>query len=176
MSKLYRLVGDFRRFEEAFDDYVAAIEAGEMDESFIWDTLDAIEGEIADKADRIVQIIRNKQTFAASIDAEIKRLRALKKSADKGVDKLAAYLGESLSIIGMDKLDTPHARLSFRSSEECEITDAEMVVNWALANGRAELLTIPAPEPRKEAIKSAIKNGETVPGAGIVKNRNLQIK
>lgn len=176
MSKLYELVGCYRQFEDALDEYIEMVERGEMEEDVIWDTLDSIHGEIEEKADHIVQIIRNKQTFAASLEEEIKRLQSRKKAVDKGVDKLSDYLCETLSIAGIDKLETPHARFSFRSSDRCEISDVGMLLNFALANGRTELVTIPEPQPSKTAIKAALKSGEKIPGAIIVKARNLQIK
>ena len=176
MPRLYELVGDYRRLEDALDEYVELIDSGEMDDGAFFASLDAVSGAIEEKADHIIQIIRNRETFSASLDGEIKRLQALKKRTDKGIDKLSTYLGEALSIAGIDKLETPHARFSFRSSERCEVQDAEMLLNWALANGRTELVTIPAPEPSKTAIKAAIKGGEKIPGAIIVKARNLQIK
>jgi hypothetical protein len=173
---LYQLVGDRKGIELALDDYIDAIEAGEMDESALWDTLDGIDGAIEDKADSIVQVIRNKQTLASAIDEEIKRLQARKKAVDKAVDRISAYLSDQLAVIGIDKLDTVHARLSFRSSEKCVISDPAVALNWALANGRADLLTIPEPTPSTSAINAALKGGEKIPGAILVKNRNLQIK
>ena len=173
---LYQLVGDRKGIELALDDYIDAIEAGEMDESALWDTLDGIDGAIEDKADSIVQVIRNKQTLASAIDEEIKRLQARKKSVDKATDRIAAYLEEQLAVLGIDKLETVHARISFRSSEKCVISDPAVAVGWALANGRADLLTIPEPTPSTSAIKAALKSGEKIPGAVIIKNRNLQIK
>ena len=176
MSKLYELVGDFKRLEDSLDEYICMIESGEMDEGVLWDTLDSIQSDITTKADHIFQIIRNKQTFSDSLDAEIKRLQAYKKAIDKGTESLSRYLGETLSIAGIDKLETPHARLSFRSSVRCEISDAPMLVNWALSNGRTDLVTIPEPQPSTSAVKAALKNGEKIPGAYITKPQNLQIK
>ena len=173
---LYQLVGDRKSIELALDDYIDAIEAGDMDESALWDTLDGIDCAIEDKADGIVQVIRNKQALASAIDEEVKRLQARKKSVDKATERLAAYLSDQLSVIGIDKLDTVHARLSFRASEKCVISNPTVALNWALANGRADLLTIPEPTPSTSAIKAAIKAGEEIPGAVLLKCRNLQIK
>lgn len=173
---LYQLVGDRKGIELALDDYIDAIEAGEMDESALWDTLDGIDGAIEDKADSIVQVIRNKQALASAIDEEVKRLQARKKAVDKAVDRISVYVANTLSILGIDKLETVHAKLSFRASKKCVISDPTAVLNWALANGRADLLTIPEPTPSTSAIKAAIDAGEKIPGAMIVKNRNLQIK
>lgn len=173
---LYELVGDYRELEDGVDGFIEAIEAGEMDEAALWDTLDGLKGAIEDKCDAIVQIIRNKELLAASIDVEIKRLTARKKAVLGATERLKDYVGESLSIAGIDKMETQHARLSFRSSETCDIRDPGMVVAWALVNGRADLIKIKDPEPSTSAIKDAIKAGEKIPGAVIVKNRNLQIK
>lgn len=173
---LYQMVGDYKRIEEDLDGFIEAIEAGEMDEDVLWDTLDSINESIGDKCDHIVQILRNKELLSASLDSEIKRLQARKKAVDKGVDRLKSYMSESLSILGIDNLETPHAKFSFRSSKACKLTDAQIALNWALANGRAELLKIPEPEPSTSAIKEALLNGEEIPGAILVRNRNLQIK
>ena len=173
---LYELVGYYRELEDGVDGFIEAIEAGEMDEAALWYTLDGLKGAIEDKCDAIVQVIRNKELLAASIDVEIKRLTARKKAVLGATERLKDYVSESLSIAGIDKMETAHARLSFRSSEACDIRDPGMVVAWALANGRADLVKIMDPEPSTSAIKDAIKAGEKIPGAVIVKNRNLQIK
>ena len=54
MSKLYQLVGDYQRLEDSLDEYIEMIEAGEMDEAVIWDTLDGIEGELAATGTKIM--------------------------------------------------------------------------------------------------------------------------
>ena len=43
-------------------------------------------------------------------------------------------------------------------------------------NGREDLLSYSAPTPNKTAIKSALKNGEEIEGAYILKTQNIQIK
>ena len=173
---LYTLVGDYKRLEDSLEDYIDAIEAGDMDEDALWDTLDSLNGDIKEKSDSIVQLLRNKELLAASMDAEIKRLTARKKAVTNAVERLRYYLCENLSILGIDKLETTHARISFRSSEVCEMRDPDMVAAWALANGRADLLTIHEPEASKAAVKDALKAGDKIPGAILVKNRNLPIK
>jgi hypothetical protein len=91
------------------------------------------------------KVISNYQGESDQIDAEIKRLKAMKESRDKKV----TWLTESLKKAMLDVVEALPA--SFQNVKNVVTAD-------------------------KMAIKEAIKKGETVFGARIIENFNLQIK
>jgi hypothetical protein len=103
------------------------------------------------------------------IDGELARLTALKKSRSKTIDKLKEMVSNAMSMYGIDKIESPTLKLSFRKSESVEIEDEKYILN--------EYCTIKTTStPNKNKIKEAIKSGVDVFGAVLVENKNLQIK
>src|SRR5699024_6847442 len=72
MSSLYNLKEDYKR--------VLELQAEGVDEEVIKDTLESIDDAIEDKADSYSYVIREKKGQNDTIDEEIKRLQALKRS------------------------------------------------------------------------------------------------
>lgn len=106
----------------------------------------------------------------AAIDAEIKRLQTMKASALKRQEWLEKMLAGAMHQFGVEKIDTPTLKISFRKSEAVEIED-EMKIPQSVKE------LIPASwKVSKTKIKEAIKRGEEVPGAALVTRQNLQIK
>lgn len=103
------------------------------------------------------------------IDAEIDRLEALKKSRNKVIEKLKNNLSVAMQIFGVDKIESPVLKISFRASESVEIDDVESIP-------AKFMVTKTTTQPDKTAIKAAIKAGELTIGAHIQVNQNLQIK
>jgi hypothetical protein len=103
------------------------------------------------------------------IDKEIKRLQELKQKAAKRSELFKQRLAEAMNEFGIEKLDTPTLKLSFRKSESVEIVDEEKIPEDYLVTKQVTTIS-------KTAIKEAIKEGQIVPGAELKQNRNLQIK
>lgn len=164
--KLYELTAEY-------DALIAAIEAGEIPEEAIADTLDALEGDIKVKADRVACALKNLDAEISAITAEENRLSVRRKEKQNAYVSLENYLARELLKVGMDKLETPRNRISFRKSEKVICSDDFM--NWAMTE-RDDLLTFPTPKPNLTEIKKAIKSGEEIPGAEVQTNHNIQIR
>ena len=115
------------------------------------------------------KVIANYQSEADQIDAEIKRLKAMKESRDKKVTWLTESLKKAMLVSGIDKIDSPLFKISLRRSETVEV-DLVEALPAAFQNVK-NLVTAD-----KMAIKEAIKKGENVFGARIIENYNLSIK
>lgn len=100
-------------------------------------------------------------------DREIKRLQERKEYLKNTQSRLKQTLSNAMQDFGIVEIKGETLRLSFRESESVEVIDED-------------LLTIKFKQlkfvPDKIAIKKALKNGEDVQGARLVKNQNLQIK
>ena len=97
--KLYELT-------EQWDAVFNMMEDGETDEQVVFDTLEAIEGEIEDKADNYAKIIRNLQASVDALKAEEDRLYQRRKSAENHIQRLKDTLQANLEFIGKTKFKT----------------------------------------------------------------------
>lgn len=125
------------------------------------------ETELKEKAINYGYVIRSFEYENDIIDAEIKRLKALKEQKEKAIQKLKDAVSDAMNLYGIEKVESPALKLSFRKSESVEISenlDKRFMI---------EKVTL---QPDKVAIKEAIKKGEQVEGAVLIINQNLQIK
>jgi len=113
-------------------------------------------------------IIKDLETDCDIIDIEIKRLQAFKSSRNKTIDKLKERLTDSMILFGIDKIESPTLKISFRNSESVEVE--ELIIDAKYCKTKTTIT------PDKAMIKEAIKRGEKVVGAILKQNNNLQIK
>ena len=127
------------------------------------------ETELKEKAVNYGFVIRGYEYNNTCIDNEIKRLQELKKRNTNVVNRLENSISEAMKLYGIEKVESPTLKLSFRKSESTEIVNEAQIDD--------KFMTIKTTvTPNKTAIKEAIKNGEVVEGAVLVTNFNLQIK
>jgi hypothetical protein len=144
-------------------------EVEQMDGELTDDAVVALELNVANvqtKALAYCEVINNKQMRIAAIDNEIKRLQAMKKSEQTNMERLKTTLSNAVEVLG--EIHTGTLRLSNRMSTAVEVLDAAQLPAH-LCVTKVELV------PDKNAIKTALTNGEEVPGAKLVFNKNLQI-
>ena len=141
--------------------------AGDIPEEAVIDTLEGlgVEGKVEDYCQVIYQLSADADMY----DKEIKRLQAKKKSAESNIDRMKVALSEYMKAANQKKLSAGTFTLSFRKSESVVIKDEN-------ALPEAYIKTEIKKSPDKTAIKNAIKNGQTVAGAELQENQNLQIK
>jgi hypothetical protein len=121
------------------------------------------------KAGNYAKVIANIQGDSDAIDAEIKRLKAMKESKDRAVTRLKDALKNAMMVSGIDKIESLLFKLSLRRSESVEVEVPEALpIDW-----QVKKVTITAD---KVAIKQAIKEGYAITGARIIENFSLQIK
>ena len=133
------------------------------------DALEALTMAREDKIEGIALAIKNMRAEADAIYNEVdvlsKRGRGLKNHADR----LAAFLERELD---GQKFHTAKVDIGFRATESVNLSEAFM--KWALENDK--YLRYKDPEPDKTQIKKAIKAGETIPGAEIVRRQSMSIE
>jgi len=123
--------------------------------------------ELTKKATNYGFVIMQNQSEIEVIEAEIKRLTALKKCLDNTNEKLKEAVSFAMQTYGIFEVKTPTLKLSFRESQAVEITD-ENKLNAKYFSYKSVI--------DKTAIKSDIKSGLIVDGAVIITKQNLQIK
>lgn len=123
--------------------------------------------ELETKATNYGFVILKNQSEIDVIDAEIKRLTALKKNLETTNEKLKDAVSFAMQNYGLLEVKTPTLKLSFRQSESVQIDDENKL--------GAKYFSY-KPTIDKTAIKNDIKSGLIVDGASIVKKQNLQVK
>jgi hypothetical protein len=125
--------------------------------------------QLQSKGINYAKVIANYKSESDAIDAEIKRLKAMKESRDKKVTWLTESLKKAMLVSGIEKIESPLFKISLRRSEAVEVEIPEALpVDW-----QVKKVTITAD---KVAIKKAIKEGYSITGARLVENFNLSIK
>lgn len=133
------------------------------------DQLQITESQMKQKASGYAQVIRAMKYDNDVVDAEIKRLQAIKKVRKNTTERLQNALSDAMQQFEMDVIETPTTKISFRSSQSVEITDENAIDKQF----KTQIITT---KIDKMEIKKAIKGGATVDGAELITNKNLQIK
>lgn len=98
MSTLYELTGEYLELLNMAQE--------EDDEEVIKDTLEAIGGEIEDKADGYAVVIKELEADTDKIDKEIKRLQEKKKTINNNIGRIKFSLENAMKITGKVKFKT----------------------------------------------------------------------
>lgn len=125
--------------------------------------------QLQSKSESYAYVIKQMDAECDIIDLEIKRLQQAKKVRENTVERLKYTLTNAMQLFEVDEIKTPLIKLNFRKSESVVVYDTNSLPQM--------YKTIKVTEtPDKAKIKEAIKQGETVVGAELVINQNLQIK
>jgi hypothetical protein len=123
--------------------------------------------ELNNKAKAYIYVIRNKENLISNIDAEIDRLKEMKKCTENEIDRIKNFLSMAVDTFG--NFETGLHKISNRISKSVEITNIDELPKEYLK----EKIEISAD---KTAIKKAIESGINISGALLVTKSNLQIK
>ncbi|MBS4967388.1 MAG: siphovirus Gp157 family protein [Lachnospiraceae bacterium] len=128
----------------------------EVDDQVIFDTLEAIEGEIEDKADKYAIILRTMAGDIETIRKEEARLYARRASLERRSKALKERLQANLEFVGKTKFRT--ALFSFSIAKNGGKQPIEITSNMDEIPGK---YLIPQPPiPDKEAIRELLKDKE----------------
>jgi hypothetical protein len=153
--------------------FLKQVEAGEVPEEAINDTLEGIEGDFEDKADNIACFIKSLNAEAKAIREEMDALSERMKSKQAKADKLTDYLFVCMNALNLKKLETTRNLLQIKLNPPSVVTDDEFIA-WAKAN-RDDLLAFKEPTADKTAIKAAMKFGD-IPHCSVEQKERLTIK
>lgn len=104
-----------------------------------------------------------------AFDAEIKRLQARKKTAQNAIDRMEQALLNAMTTMELEKVKAGTFTVGTRKSTSVEILDENAIPSAY----KTEVTTV---KVDKNAIKNAIKAGETVDGATLLEKKNLSIR
>lgn len=161
---------------EQYQNLLAMID--EIPEDAFADTLEALNGEIEEKIDGIVSVMKTLTAEAEAISREREALDQRVKTKEKHVERLKGYLKSYMTTAGVGKVETPRNMISIaQCSPKVVIDDAFYA--WAVESKRVDLLkpmAEPKPEADKAAIKKALQDGAVVPFAHLEQGVALRYK
>ena len=138
-------------------------ETGEITD---WSAFEALQLARDEKIENIALYHKNLLAEAAALKAEEKSFAERRKRAENKAESLKRYLDSALQ---GQKFTSTKVAISYRKSTSVEVDETKLPANW--------LREIPATHVvDKVEIARALKAGETVEGATLITNNNIQIK
>lgn len=169
MAKFYDVVNDYIERMEYLEQGINA-ETGEMSDDgtqlAIW--TDELTKDLKDKSANVIAVVRNQELTIEALDTEIERLKAMKDSIEKKLDKFKCYIKSTMVVNGIEKIETPIGNIKFTKSTAVEIYDEKLIDKKFIKIETKEKIS-------KTDIKNALKAGKEVQGARLVENKNLKI-
>ena len=114
-------------------------------------------------------VIKDVENDLVAIDAEIKRLEALKSSRVNLIAKLKDTVSQAMDLYGIEEIKMQNLKINFRSSQSTEITDETLIP----AKYKKSVTTVTI---SKNDLLADLKLGVKIEGAELKKNKNIQFK
>lgn len=157
---------------EITDNYKAVLEMAQnpdIDEQAIKDTLEAIQGDIKEKADGYAKVIKELDGETDKLTAEIKRLTDRKNTIQNNIAYMKQSLKEAMTATGNLKFRTDLFSFNIQKNPPALIVDNEETIP-------SEYLIPQEPKIDKKAIIDFLKNGNKVPYAHIEQSEGVRIR
>ncbi|MBN6068867.1 siphovirus Gp157 family protein [Aggregatibacter actinomycetemcomitans] len=135
--------------------------------------LDKIQDDFDHKVQQTVFILKNIESEIDPIDAEIKRLQAMKKSRQNNIDRIKERLKANLKATDTEKVNCGVFTVAYREQKESAV---EIDEDLFLANNMNESFVSVKITPNKTEIKKALKDGAEIIGAKLVDSQVLTIR
>lgn len=136
---------------------------------------------MAKKVDGYNAVIRSLGSKADVLDAEIKRLTALKKVAENAQKRIKEHMLDTMNAFGIDKLEGAYCKVSKSRSTKTEVDEGQLLASYQSAINKL-IETLPPYlsveiKVNKTALKDFIKDqGITPAGVEFVENWSLRIR
>lgn len=164
MTHLYQLVSQYRELQ--------ALDAEDIDEQALADTLEGLGGEIELKAKNVAYYARNIEAFADTVDDAAAKMADRAKRLRKKAEGVRAYLLNQMQGAGITKIQAPEFTIAIRKNAAAVQIKPEATIPsqyW---------VTPEPPPPRldKQKLKEDLKAGVIVDGAYLEQAERLDIR
>ena len=136
------------------------------------DAFEALEMERDAKVEGMALWIKNLKAEVEAIKNEEQTLAARRKADENKIERLKSYIAY---IMHSQPLRTPRVAITYRNTPVVKVDDESEFIKWA-RNSAEQYLRYREPEINRTAVKKALDNGETVPGAHIESSVSTIIK
>ena len=161
---LYQLTNEWRALADKLADM-------DMDAQTVADTIEGSDVQVAieEKAQGYEMVARNFEAHIPAIDAEIKRLQALKKALAGRADGLRQRVLSTMQEMGIERITCPLFELRRQKNPPAvDVYDADLIPTGFYVPQPAVL--------DKKALAAALKAGEEIQGARLTQGESLRIK
>ena len=135
------------------------------------DTMEMVEGEFEDKAISLINVMKNIGAGIPSIDAEIARLTARKKTIENDQKHMTNYLQTNMEASNINKIECPLFTITLAKGRDIVSVDDEAAIPAEYMNYKTSA------SPMKKEILAALKEGEEIEGVSMIKSANsIKIK
>ena len=156
---LYDIADNIRQLADMVND-----DGHEIDEQTIADTLEGLEGDLTAKADQIGKLVKMLTRQADTCELEARRLGDRSDKLRKRAESVTAYLHACMTVAGQRKVENSLFNISIRKMAPTIELDEELLPpQWFVE--RVEQ------RPDRRGILAAVKAGEEIRGATLVKDR-----
>lgn len=138
-----------------------------------FERLEALQVERDKKLENVALYIKQLNAEADALKVEEKALKERRAAKETKAARYSEWLGQALE---GKAFETAKVRLSFRRSEKVEFEDELAVLEYCEKNNLDQCLKYKFPDISKTEIGKLLKAGQTIPGAVLSENQNLQIK
>lgn len=159
---LYELTDDYRNLLEMAQN-------PDIDGQAIKDTLEAIQGDIKEKADGYAKVIKELSADTDKITAEIKRLTDRKNTIQNNIAYMKQSLTSAMTVTGNTKFRTDLFSFNIQKNPPALVVDDEKAIPQ-------EYLIPQEPKVDKKAIIDFLKGGNDVPYAHIEQSEGVRIR
>lgn len=163
MARLYDIADRFTNLQEL-------LESGAVDELTLQEAMSQIDGEFEEKADNIAFILKDLLTTAKAIKEEEQRLSQRRKALENNADRLKDHLESMMRLIDKPKFKTTLNSFTISRGKPTVVIENEDLVPLEY-KALEETIKID-----KNAIYTALKNGENIDGVSLQENESLKIK
>lgn len=119
------------------------------------------------KAEGYIETIARYEAMSEAASERIAQLQGYKKTATNIAKRMRERLAQGMHIMGRDKVELGLHKIAVRCSTSVNITDEARLPNSFI---------IVETKPDKKRIGDALKSGELVPGAELVRNQSITIR
>ncbi len=165
MSSLYELTEEYQALLEIAED-------PDADPQTLVDTMEGITGEIEDKAEGYVKVLRSIKANKQALKDEIGRLKAKYSAMENSEKRMKDLLMYAMMLTGRTKIRTPLATMAVRKASVPTLC----IDDPYMENLPEEYLVQKDPEPNRAKIRKALEDGEDLGFAHLEYTSYLDIR
>lgn len=154
--------------------YINAMRDNDEIDDEVWrDTMEAIDGELAEKLDAMEYIMENYENDLAVLEKEEERLKEAtknKKATESRIKSLKGFMAYFLDQAGKKKVTTDSHIYSVRNLKASVETNDDLPDEYIVEHTKVER------KPDKNRLYKELKAGAEIPGAWLKPNRKAVIK
>jgi hypothetical protein len=147
-------------------------DTGDVPPEQIRDTLEALEGDIREKAIAVAMFCRNLEADAGAIREAGKAMLARADRVQRRAENVQAYLLFQLQAAEISKIECPWFKIAVRKNPPAVVIDDETLIEDRFKVAPEP----PAPRIDRKAIADELKAGGEVLGAHLAQGERLEIK